>query len=72
MHESQRAAFASGTLGNLKCQAKAFLLFCLALELPLFLANVDTVCLFAQFLSRSFSSISAIKKYVSGITSLLS
>ncbi len=60
VHASQRAPITTGTLGNLGCQVKAFLLFCLALYMTTLSANVDTVCLFAQFLSRSFSSISAI------------
>ncbi len=64
---SQTAAFAPSTLDNLRCQCKAYLLFCNAFNLQPFPASLQVVCLFTQFLSRSFNSVTSICNYVSGI-----
>lgn len=67
LRQSQSAALAEGTRQNLKCKLKAFLLFCNAFQLRAFPACVQTVCLYAQFLSRTFKSVASIKSYISGI-----
>lgn len=64
---SRRAAFAQSTTGNIKSQCKAFLLFTKFFNLQSWPAELDTICLFAQFLSRSFSSVESIKNYISGV-----
>ncbi len=66
----RRAAFAVGTWRNLHTQWFAFLLFCIHYSLPWLPASRDTLCLFAQFLSRSFRSVSSIRNYVSAIRTL--
>ena len=67
MRYSQRAAFAQGTTGNLRSQAKAFLMFCYYYGVNPFPATLDTVCMYAQFLSRSFRAVDSIKNYISGV-----
>ena len=42
-------------------------MFCLHFGLNILPASAEVICLFAQFLSRSFISVSAIKNYVSGV-----
>ncbi len=44
-----------------------FLSFCLFFNLSWLPAFSDTVCLYAQFLSESFSSISSVRNYISGV-----
>lgn len=67
MRSSQQSAFARGTLDNLKCQVRAYLLFCKAYNLSPFPASLDTVQCFIQFLSRTFASISSVRNYLSGV-----
>lgn len=67
LRQSQRAAFADGTRQNINCKLRAFLLFCNAFRLRAFPASVETVCLFAQFLSRTFKNVVSIKSYISGV-----
>ncbi len=42
-------------------------MFCLFFKFNIFPTSAKTLCLFAQFLSRTFRSISAIKNYISGV-----
>lgn len=51
----------------MKCQWRYFLLFCLYFEFEPLPASLDVLCLYAQFLGRSFKSSEAIKSYVSGV-----
>ena len=43
------------------------MLFCTAFSVSPFPSSLDTVCCYAQFLSRSFSSVQSIKNYLSGL-----
>ena len=51
----------------MKCQWKAFLLFCLYFDFKPLPASLEVLCLYAQFLGRSFKSPDSIKSYVSGV-----
>ena len=64
---SQRAAFASGTFKNLITQWRCFISFCLYFDLTFLPASLETICTFAQFLSRSFKSSVSIRNYVHGV-----
>ena len=67
MHHTQRSAFAMGTWSNLHTQIKAFLLFCVHFRLVAIPASLETVRMYAQFLSRSFKSPQSIKNYLHAI-----
>lgn len=67
LRASQRAAYAQGTTANLRTQCRSFLLFCIYFSLVPFPAHCNTICLYVQFLARSFKSVSAIKNYVAGV-----
>ena len=68
--KSQRQAFAEGTNRNLTMQWETFLLFCFYLRLTYLPVETETLSLYAQFLSRSFQSIHAIKNYISGVKTM--
>ena len=65
-----KSAFAEGTFKNLKNQWKLFLMFCFYYKLQPFPVTLDTLCLYAQFLSRSFCSVQCVKNYLSGVKTL--
>lgn len=65
--ESLKSAHASGTRKNLKIQWKAFFLFCHFYNLKTLPCELNTLCLFAQFLSRSFKSVDSIRNYLNGV-----
>ncbi|CAC5422083.1 unnamed protein product [Mytilus coruscus] len=65
--ESLRSAHASGTRKNLKIQWKAFFLFCHFYNLKTLPCELNTLYLFAQFLSRSFKSVDSIRNYLNGV-----
>lgn len=67
VRKSRRAAFAVGTNKNLKVQWRAYLMFCIYFQLDPVPATLDDICLFAQFLSRSFKTVAAIRNYLSGV-----
>lgn len=64
---SRRSAFAEGTFENIKVQWRSFLTFCVYFGFKFLPASLNTVCLYAQFLSRSFRSVESIKNYLSGV-----
>ena len=64
---SQRAAYAGGTLRNLELQWRTFILFCLFFKLRILPASLQTVCAYAQFLSRTFKAVSSIRNYLNGV-----
>lgn len=70
MRAAQRAAYAAGSINNMKCQWKAFYLFCLHFRCSPIPASLETMCLYAQFLSRSFQSVDTIRSYLSGVKQL--
>ena len=65
--QSRRLAYASGSIRNLKLQWETFLLFCEKFSLVPFPVEPTTLTLFAQFLARSFKSVSSIQNYVNGV-----
>ena len=65
--ESTKSAYAIGTRKNLLVQWRAFLLFCTYFELACLPASLNTICCYAQFLSRSFKSVDSIRNYIYGI-----
>ena len=64
---TQRKAFAEGTFRNLITQCKAYIYFAHYYSLPAFPATLAQLALFAQFLSRTFKTVSAIQNCVSGV-----
>lgn len=71
LKHSQRSAYSSETFSNLRTQFKAFFLFCFYFQFIPVPAQLDTMCLYVQFLSRALTSPS-IKKYLSGVLFWLS
>ena len=67
---SNQKAYAEGSKANLKIQWESFLLFCTYFKFCAIPAKTLTLQLYAQFLSRSFRSVSSIKNYVSGVKTL--
>lgn len=65
---SLRSAHATGRRKNLKIQWKAFFLFCHFYGFITLPCELNTVCLFAQFLSRSFKSVESIRNYLNGVS----
>lgn len=65
--QSQRAAFAKGTRVNLGTQWRSFIRFCLYFHLQHLPASLDTMCLYAQYLSRSFKSTISLRNYLHGV-----
>jgi hypothetical protein len=64
---STKAAHAEGTRRNLRVQWKSFLIFCVYFDLTPLPVDIGTLCLYVQFLSRSFKSVDSIHNYVSGV-----
>lgn len=64
---SCKSAFAHGTFENIKVQWRTFLTFCIYFGFKFLPASLNTVCLYAQFLSRSFKSVNSIKNYLNGV-----
>jgi len=56
---SNLASYAEGTRKNLKVQWQAFVMFCIYFGFTFLPASTSTVQLYAQFLSRSFKSVSS-------------
>ena len=51
----------------LRFNGELFKTFCIYFGLQFLPACLDTVCIYAQFLSRSFKSVESIKNYINGI-----
>ena len=62
----RRSAYSCGTHSNLRTQFKAFFLFCFYFKLTPVPAELTTVCLYVQFLSRTLTPPS-IRNYLSGV-----
>jgi hypothetical protein len=54
-------------VGYFKTQWTAFLMFCNFYMLNPFTVNVDVLCTYAQFLSRTFKSAQSIRNYLNGV-----
>ena len=70
LKESTVSAFAVGTSKNLRTQWESFVLFCIYFKLCFLPASTSTLQLYAQFLSRSFTSVDSIKNYISGVKTM--
>ena len=68
--KSKAAAFAPGSKSNLRSQTKAFFLFCKFYDLQAIPISTEYICLYAQFLARSFKTIGAIKAYIQAVRHL--
>jgi hypothetical protein len=66
LRKSKRAAYAKGTMQNLRIQWKSFLFFCIRYDFTFLPASAETLSLYAQCLSESFKAVSSIRNYVSG------
>lgn len=66
----KKSAFAEGTYKNLKVQFVSYFLFCTYFKLPPLPTSVNILCLYGEFLSRSFKSVSSIQNYISGVKTL--
>lgn len=64
---SRQSAYASGTTKNLHTQWKTFLMFCTFFEIISIPVSLHNLCLYAQFLSRTFKSVASIKNYINGV-----
>ena len=64
---SKHTAYAASTRNNFATQSKAFWLFCLYFGRQPVPVAEDTLCLYAQFLARSFKTVNAIKSYLNVI-----
>ena len=64
---SAQSAFAQQSWSNLRTQITAFFMFCIHFHLTPLPADLDTICMYSQFLSRSFKSPQAIRNYVQGV-----
>ena len=67
LRKTRKAAFAQGTKKNLHTQWKSYIMFCTYFKLVPLPAEKDTLCLYAQFLARSFKSVDTIRNYLSGV-----
>ena len=67
---SKRAAFAENTAKNLLWQWKLFLMFCIYFSFKPLPASIECICLYAQFLSRTFKAVQSIQNYISGVRTL--
>lgn len=70
MKQTMKSAYAEGTFRNLHTQWETFFMFCEYFKLEPFPVTVETLCLYAQFLNRSFRSVNSIKNYLSGVKTL--
>ncbi len=66
-YQSQRAAFAAGTHANLRTQWRTYIMFCAYFGLIAAPAEPQTLCMYSQFLGRSFVSITAVRNYLNGV-----
>ena len=67
MIASSRRAYAQNSWSNLRTQVRAYFLFTSYFSLTPVPASVETMCLYVQFLSRSFRSPQSIRNYISGV-----
>lgn len=65
--QRQRQAFRPGTVANHKSQFQLYVSFCLHFGLQDIKPTVPTICMYCEFLARSFSSPKTIRNYISGV-----
>lgn len=59
-----RQAYASGTFKNLHIQSERYFLFCAYFNFQDLPAEINTLCLYVQFLRRSFKSVLSVRNYL--------
>ena len=69
VHISKRHAYAEGSYSNLHTQFRSYLLFCVYFRRNPLPADLDTMCAYAQFLSRSMQP-ATITNHLSGVRTL--
>ena len=69
VRDSQRHAYAVGTFSNLHTQFRSYFAYCVYFERDPLPADLDTICGYAQFLSRTLRPRS-IGNYLSGVRTL--
>ena len=67
LKRSRKAAFSEGYRRNLATQWRSYFLFCEHFKLIALPVHIDNLCLYAQFLARSFKTSDAIQNYVNGV-----
>ena len=67
VRRSMLAAWAPGTLKNMQTHFDLFVKFCTSFDYRFLPASAETLCAFAQFLSREFKAPSSIKNYLVGV-----
>ena len=70
MKQTMKFAYAESTFKNLRIQWETFLMFCFYFKLEPLPVSVGTLCLYGQFLNRSFRSVQRIQSYLSGVKTL--
>ena len=70
VRDSVRAAFAEGTSKKLRVQWRVYFLFCDIYGLKPIPTSTEILCLYGQFLGRSFRSVESVKNYISGVKTL--
>ena len=68
--ETQKSAFAAGTLRNLMTQWRSFHRFCKRYNINQWPVSEHVMCLYAQFLAFSFHAAKSIRNYLYGIRTL--
>ena len=63
VRDSVKAAFAEGTSKKLRVQLRAYFHFCKFSGLKPIPTTTETLCLYGQFLGRSFRSVESVKNY---------
>ena len=69
VRRSRRSAFSEGSHSNLRSQFRSYFAFCFKFRRTPLPADIDTVCAYAQFLSRSVKH-GTIANYLSGLKML--
>ena len=70
MKQTMKFAYAESTFKNLRIQWETFLMFYFYFKLEPLPVSVETLCLYGQFLNRSFRSVQSIQNYLSGVKTL--
>lgn len=60
-------AYRPGTVANRRSQMSLFISFCIHFALEYISPSAGTLCLYAEFLARSFTAPQTIRNYISGI-----
>ena len=68
--DSKKSAYAASTQSNLWTQWQAYIMFYIFFKINIMPATSHNLCLFAQFLSRTFKTVDSIKNYMSGVNLL--